>query len=250
MGDYYSNRNRNRKKKSKYERIGFYTSLSICLIAVAMAVYSTYSTISGAEPSEKETTTVITNAVNEVVTGVTEELLETQEPTIATTAIQSYEPTEEYPTEIAQTDTRTALQTMLSTNLSLSYPLNSNNIIREYSEKTVYYKTLNVWKPHLGVDFAGNLGEDVFAMTGGAVTKIYDDKLYGKTVEISTDDAVVVYNGMGTVTVTEGQSVDAASKIGVIGSVPCEADDKNHIHIAVRIDGKYADPISFINNNE
>ena len=32
--------------KSRREKIGFYTALSICLIAVCMAVYSTYSTVS------------------------------------------------------------------------------------------------------------------------------------------------------------------------------------------------------------
>ena len=31
---------------SRREKIGFYTALSICLIAVCMAVYSTYSTVS------------------------------------------------------------------------------------------------------------------------------------------------------------------------------------------------------------
>lgn len=56
----------------------------------------------------------------------------------------------------------------------------SENIIREYSEKTVYYKSLNVWKSHLGVDFAGEIGDEVTAMTGGAVIKVDEDKLYGK----------------------------------------------------------------------
>ena len=32
-------------QKSRREKIGFYTALSICLIAVCMAVYSTYSTV-------------------------------------------------------------------------------------------------------------------------------------------------------------------------------------------------------------
>ena len=41
--------NNSRKKKSRYEKAGFYTALSICLIAVTMAVYSTYNTISGAK---------------------------------------------------------------------------------------------------------------------------------------------------------------------------------------------------------
>ena len=63
--------NNSRKKKSRYEKAGFYTALSICLIAVTMAVYSTYNTISGAkEPTEQPTTTAV--EVNNQVTGITE----------------------------------------------------------------------------------------------------------------------------------------------------------------------------------
>ena len=40
MSDYYNNR---KKKRSRREKIGFYTACSICLIAVCMAVYSTYN---------------------------------------------------------------------------------------------------------------------------------------------------------------------------------------------------------------
>ena len=214
--------NNSRKKKSRYEKAGFYTALSICLIAVTMAVYSTYNTISGAkEPTEQPTTTAV--EVNNQVTGITEIAEETTfpkvaneitVPTISVTIPPYTEPTE-------QDTTRNALQTMLSTDLTLSYPLNQKNIIREYSEKTVYYKSLNVWKSHLGVDFAGEIGDEVTAMTGGAV-----------------------------ITVKEGDSVENGQKIGVIGAVPCEVHDKNHIHVAVKIDRQFADPLSFISNGE
>ena len=44
MSRYY--RSGRHSRKSLRERIGFYTAFSICLIAVAMAVYSTYNTVS------------------------------------------------------------------------------------------------------------------------------------------------------------------------------------------------------------
>lgn len=243
MSDYY---NRNRKKKrSRREKIGFYTACSICLIAVCMAVYSTYNTLS--VPSAKTPTATQSNEVkvNENVTGVTQTLpdakLDVEVPTIAATEEPATNPTE---------STKTALETMLSTDLSLNYPLNSNNVVREYSEKSVYFKTLNVWKPHTGVDFGGKLGDDVTAMTGGVVTKVCEDKMLGKIVEISTDNVVCRYCGLGSADVSKGDSVDVGKKIGTIGAVPFEAGDENHIHIEVKIDGKYADPVSFINNNE
>lgn len=249
MSDYYSRRNR-KKRRSKREKIGFYTAFSICLIAVCMAVYSTYNTLTVQNITDS-TMPAATSAVqvNEPLTGVTETLAEPklsmEIPTIA--ASEEALPNT---TEPSEDSSRTALETMLSTDLSLSYPLDSNNVIREYSEKSVYFKTLNVWKPHTGVDFSGELGENVNAMTGGAITKVYDDKMFGKTVEISTNNVVCIYSGLGATYVEKGDSVDTGEKIGTLGTVPFEASDKNHIHIAVKIDGKYADPLSLIGNNE
>ena len=71
MSDYYNNR---KKKRSRREKIGFYTACSICLIAVCMAVYSTYNTLS--VPSAKTPAATQSNEVkvNENVTGVTQTL--------------------------------------------------------------------------------------------------------------------------------------------------------------------------------
>ena len=70
---YYYNKNNRRKKRSRREKIGFYTAFSICLVAVCMAVYSTYNTISNPSgiKNEQEATTQALQ-VNEYVTGVTE----------------------------------------------------------------------------------------------------------------------------------------------------------------------------------
>lgn len=251
MSDYY-NRNNRRKKRSRREKIGFYTAFSICLIAVCMAVYSTYNTLSvPSTTAEEQTTTAEAKQVNENVTGVIETppepKLEVTVPTITANAATESKPEVTEPTE---ENSKNALETMLSTDLTLTYPLKSSNVIREYSTDSVYFKTLNVWKPHTGVDFAGELGEDVCAMASGAVTKVTEDKMYGKTVEISVNNAVCIYSGLGAVKVKEGDSVDEGAEIGTVGSVPFEASDKNHIHVAVKIDGKYADPLSFIGNNE
>lgn len=250
MSDYY-NRNNRRKKRSRREKIGFYTAFSICLIAVCMAVYSTYNTLSVQDKTNNviQVTTSEAVQVNENISGIKETLAEPklnmERPTIVAaidTQPQTTEPTVD--------SSRTALQTMLSTDITLGYPLNSNNVLREYNEKSVYFKTLNVWKPHTGVDFSGDLGEDVNAMTGGAVTKIYDDKMFGQTVEISTNNVVCIYSGLGSINVKERDSVESGDKIGSLGTVPFEASDANHVHIAVKIDGKYADPLIFIKNDE
>lgn len=246
----YNNRRYRRKRRSRNERIGFYTALSICLIAICMAVYSTYNTLSGSDVSIMQQNATEAKPVNEVVTGV-QETIEVPTLNIEIPTILSDDTTvEETIAPSTEDNSMTALQTMLSTDLTLTYPLKSNNVIREYSEKSVYFKMLNVWKPHKAVDFAGEIGDEVSSMSDGAVTKVYEDKMYGKTVEISINDAICIYSGLGSVNVEEGDSVKAGAKIGVIGTVPFEATDENHIHVQVKINGKYSDPLSFIGNNE
>ncbi len=247
MSDYY-NRNNRRKRKNRREKIGFYTAMSICLVAVFMAIYSTYTTLS--EPvSQTQVSPTKTQQVNQDVTGI-----------VATSPTLKINITEPIPTTVSETEPQAiatepiesmdALQTMLSTDITLSYPLSTNKVIRPYTKDSVYFKTLNVWKPHLGVDFEGKLGEDVSAMVGGAVTKVYDDKMYGKTVEISVNNSTCIYSGLEGIIVQEGDIVKSGDKLGVVGSVPFEVSDESHIHVAVKVDGNYADPLSFIENDE
>lgn len=247
MSDYY-NKNNRRKKRSRSEKIGFYTALSICMIAICMAVYSTYNTLTTSDISvaSKQSTTAV--QVNDVATGVYETIATTPDITVPT--ITAQQNTTDSAENTTVDSSKTALETMLSTDLELSYPLKSKKITREFSEKSVYFKTLNIWKSHMGVDFAGELGEDVCSMSDGAVTNVFDDKMYGKTVEISINDAVCIYSGFGSVNVEKGDSVESGTKIGVIGTVPFEASDENHIHFQLKINGKYADPLSFIENNK
>ena len=240
-------------QKTRREKIGFYTALSICLIAICMAVYSTYSTVT--EP--KKTAPVSASetgvaAVNEPVTHATVPM-----PTfgvhVSTAPPVTEPPVTELPaSEAAEKPTRgraDALETMLAADVNLTLPTKTGHVLREYTRDSVYNKTLNTWKPHTGVDFDADLGEEVVSMLSGEVTKIYDDKLLGKTVEITVNNVTLCYSGMGGVNVNQGDKVDRGDKIGTVGVVPMEASDPNHIHVAVKVNGTTADPFSFIGND-
>ena len=248
-----------RRTKSRREKIGFYAAFSICLIAVCMAVYSTYNTVTEPKTAPVSASATGVVAVNEPVTSVTVPV-----PTLGMTPIREEtlptatsepdtlpETTQEETTQCETTQGREdALETMLAADVSLALPTKSGHVLREFSRDSVYNKTLNTWKPHTGADFDGELGEDVFAMLGGEVTKVSDDKLYGKTVEISVNNVTVGYSGLGAVKVERGDKVNKGDKIATIGTVPAEAGDKNHIHVYVKVNNSYADPLSFIDNND
>lgn len=250
MSKYYK-----RTPKSRRERIGFYTAFSICLIAVCMAVYSTYSTVSEKQKTHPVSVSETGVAVNEPVSRVT-----VPAPTLGLTPIR--EETEPGPTSEPDTLPVTtapsttvkgrgnALETMLAADLSLTMPTKSGHVLNPFTRDSVYFKTLNVWKPHTGVDFDGELGDEVKAMVGGEVTKAYDDKMLGKTVEISVNNITVGYSGLGDVKLKQGDKVERGDIIGAVGAVPIEADAPPHIHVYVKVNGEYADPMSFVDNNE
>ena len=251
MSKHYSGNSR--KRKSRREKIGFYTAFSICLIAVCMAVFSTYNTVNNSA-KQKLTDPSSAKQVNQPVTGVHAtppaptigDIGKKSDPTVPTEIADTKEPT--IPATQRPTYSSDALQTMLAADISLAFPVKGGNVLRGYSKESVYYKTLNVWKPHNGVDFAAELGDDVTAMSDGEVTKVTEDKLFGRTVEISVNNVVCSYSGLGDIRVKKGDTVKQGDKIASVGTVPFEASDKNHIHVYVRVNNTYADPLSFVDN--
>lgn len=235
-----------KKKHSKKERVGFYTALSICIVAVGMAAYSTYTSLTGYF-DEGASSSV---AVNNEATGITEEETAAE----ATTRQVTEAPTEAEVVTAEITipvETKDALETMLTVNTSLSYPLDSAKILREYSEDSVYNKTLNQWEAHTGVDFACREGDNVYSMGDGEVTKIYSDDLYGTTAVVKSATYTAYYSGLAeNVKVFKGNTVTTGDVIGTAEAVPCEALDDTHVHISVKVDGRYVDPLSLINNDE
>lgn len=243
MSKYYEKR-----KRTKRERVGFYTALSLCMVAVGMAAYSTYTNYQeGGAYNPK------TSEVDVEVTGVTETETEPAE-TETEFVTETEEPvteTEEYTDETTPAETKTALETMLNVKAALSCPLDTFKVISEYSEDAVYNKTLNQWSAHTGADFACKKGDKVYSMGDGEVVKIYDDDLLGNTVVVKADDYTAYYSGLDeNVSVTRGKKIAVGDVIGKADSVPCEAHEEPHIHVAIRVDGQYIDPLDLIGNEE
>lgn len=240
-----------KKRRSRKERVGFFTALSICIIAVGMAAYSTYTSLTGIfDKDESETL-----AVQNIVTGVTETETESEkntettkketEPIETETKKQSYiEPT-------VPKETKSAVQTMAKANATLAYPLDKKKILKEYSESSVYNKTLNQWQAHTGVDLACEKGDNVYSMGDGEVKKIYNDDMLGKTVIVESSTYTAYYSGLsGNLKVEKGSVLKSGDVIGTSDNVPSEELEEPHIHIAVKVDGQYTDPLSLINNDE
>ena len=244
-----------KSKNSRKEKIGFFTAFSVCLVAVGLALWSTYSSIGGFEDANVTEPTYEavypTQAAGNEVQGVTEE--ETQ------VDAQDYT-SSVYEENPQQTDTQSpeaysgdneSLQTVLQVNASLIYPIESGTVMKEYSEDAVYNETMGEYRAHTGVDFRAQDGDDVLAMADGTVEKVYTDELYGNVIEVKNGNFSVFYFGVSdTIYCTEGDRVGRGDIIAKVGEIPCESADESHIHIEVRVGEKTIDPMMIISSEE
>ncbi|MBR1970899.1 MAG: M23 family metallopeptidase [Clostridia bacterium] len=122
-------------------------------------------------------------------------------------------------------------------------------VLKEYSEAAVYSETMKDWRAHLGTDYSAEIGTDVKAAWEGTVTKVYKDKLYGYTVEISHSDSLVgVYSNLNkNIKVKKGENVKKSQIIGTVGrSASVESKEESHLHFELKLNGVTINPISYV----
>ena len=124
-------------------------------------------------------------------------------------------------------------------------------IINPFSNgELVKSETLGYWETHDGVDIKGKVGKKVVAMTAGTVKKVIDDPLFGTEVIIDHGNNIEghYYNLKKAVDVAEGDTVNSGEKIGAVGkTADVESKLPAHLHFGIKQNGKWIDPISFIN---
>lgn len=110
-------------------------------------------------------------------------------------------------------------------------------------------KTLGVWKTHDGIDISAETGTDVLAMTGGTVSEIYDDPLWGVCVVIDHSDGLVGYYcsmAAGTEVIV-GQTVNGGDIIGKVGNTAdIECKESPHLHFGIKQNDTWIDPVALI----
>lgn len=105
----------------------------------------------------------------------------------------------------------------------------------------IYYQ--GTYIPNSGVDYKGNESFDVISILDGKVTKISENTLLGKIVEITHNNNLIsVYQSLGDVSVIEGDSVTQGQIIGKSGEANISTDLGNHLHFEIILDGKNIDP--------
>lgn len=123
-------------------------------------------------------------------------------------------------------------------------------VIKPFSmDELVYSKTLGIWKTHRGTDISSKTLTSVKAAERGKIVKIYEDTLYGMTIEISHRQGYVTkYSNLDNqVSVKLNQEVIKGQTIGKVGKTAIsEIEDEEHLHIELYINGNIKDPLKYI----
>ena len=137
--------------------------------------------------------------------------------------------------------TMSAVQTMLQVPGNLIYPVKNAKVSKPYSENAVYNKTMGDYRSHLGIDFNCKKDTNVLSMSDGVVSDIYD---------VDCGTFMIYYSGLDDVKVQVNDSLSKGDTISNVGEMPCESEDGIHLHVAIRVNGSYVDPLSVIGTNE
>lgn len=125
-----------------------------------------------------------------------------------------------------------------------------NQIIKDYSNMNpVYSKTMGDWRTHNGIDFTGEEGGAVVAISYGEVIAIYDDAIFGTCVLIDHGNGVTAkYCGLNkdTLTVEENSQVNIETIIGYLGEVPGEKMEGSHLHFEITHNGETVEPLELM----
>lgn len=125
-----------------------------------------------------------------------------------------------------------------------------SQIIKDYSNMNpVYSKTLGDWRTHNGIDFSGEAGGAVVAISYGEVISIYEDTLFGTCVLIDHGNGVTAkYCGLNkeTINVKEHSTVNSEDIIGYLGEIPCEKQEGSHLHFEITHNGEIVEPLELM----
>ncbi|MDD6879579.1 MAG: M23 family metallopeptidase [bacterium] len=113
----------------------------------------------------------------------------------------------------------------------------------ESSQKNsiIYYE--NSYIQNSGVDYILEKSFDIVPIYNGTVSKIEDNELLGKTIEIKHDNNVIsVYQGLSEIKVKTGDNVTQETVLGKSGTSEINKDLGNHLHLEIYVNGEIVNP--------
>lgn len=138
--------------------------------------------------------------------------------------------------------TNTVIRPFTASNVSIgrgfyNYQDNEEN----QKNSIIYYE--GTYIPNSGVDYKSDEIFDVNSILDGTVSKVSENNLLGKVVEIThSNNLISVYQSINEVNVKEGETVLRGQVIGKSGESNISKDLQNHLHFEIILNGKNVNP--------
>lgn len=111
----------------------------------------------------------------------------------------------------------------------------------EQQKSLIYYE--NTYIPNSGVDYKNEEIFDVVSVLDGKVTKVEENNLLGKIIEVTHDNNLIsVYQSLSETLVVEGDNVLQGQIIGKSGESNISKDLGNHLHFELIHNSKNVNP--------
>ncbi len=238
--EYEEDYEHNNKGNGKTFTKGFITALSICLVAIGAALWTTVNNVNSylnpdvATYSERNTDSDKSEKTSSAVSYVVEE--EEAQVNATVSGVK----------DDKKSDKKTDKEVVFT-----SQPINNKNITQDYSEVPVYNATLGDYRAHTGIDYEAEVDDKVRTMGSGVVKDIYYDNMLGTVVVVEHSDSVESYYcGLAQTTFVQmGEVISAGDFVGTVYAIPCETAEQSHVHVAVKENGKWVNPHKFMKNN-
>ena len=89
------------------------------------------------------------------------------------------------------------------------------------------------------------------AVADGIISAVYSDKLWGGVIEIDHGYGIISrYCGVKAGTLKKNSSVNVGDVIGWLSNVPCESKDGPHLHLEIKVNDEYVNPVEAIGRGE
>ena len=246
-------KNFNRPKKPRvFTKKSYYTALAVCTLMLGAACFGSYKQTE--KKIGEELSSVVENQKAPVVTGKSEE-----KKTVDVAGVkpgvkkETRAPEQTKPAVTVKEEVHSEPRIEESPARKYSIPVNGQ-IIQEFSgDELIKNQTTGAWQTHYGMDIAANPGDEVRAMYEGTVTDVLEDPLWGVTVVIDHGEGISArYCGLNKgLNVTKDDKVSSQDVIGAVGdTMDIESSMEPHLHFEVLKNGKYINPLDFINGRE
>lgn len=129
------------------------------------------------------------------------------------------------------------------------FPVEGDIIMEHSMDVPVYWKTLDQYMVHSGIDIAADADTPVMACADGTVTKIEENDSMGVTVEINHgNEFISVYSNLSQHNLIElGEVVTQGTVIGRVGQTSLfEFDGPDHLHFEMKKNNEPVDPTEYL----